>query len=109
MKTTRTSGTVGIAIKDFADKVTIGGNPFVLVYTRVSVTNNGSAAVTVPPGGSGPNLVRLTHTGATVQPAQTRNHDFVAAVDRFGAAAAFPSTSTLAAQAPSYDTAYGQM
>src|SRR3954454_10430641 len=37
MKTSRTSGTVGITIKDFADKVTIGGNPFVLVYARVSI------------------------------------------------------------------------
>src|SRR5262249_10834354 len=33
----------------------------------------------------------------------------VAAVDRFGASTAFPSASTLAAQAPGYDTAYNQM
>jgi hypothetical protein len=109
LRTSFTRGNVAIAIKNFADRVTINGTPFVLVYTRVSVTNNGSAAVTVPPGGSGPNLVRLTPAGDTVQPRQTLNHDFVAAVDRFGATAAFPSASTLASQAPGYDTAYGQM
>lgn len=109
LRTSFTRNNVAIAIKNFANRVVIGGAPFVLVYTRVSVTNNSSAAVTVPPGGSGPNLVRLTPAGDTVQPGQTRNHDFVAAVDRFGASTAFPSTSTLAAQAPSYDTAYNQM
>ena len=30
------------------------------MYVRVAVTNNGTAAVTVPPGGSGPNLIQLT-------------------------------------------------
>jgi hypothetical protein len=110
MKTTRTSGSVTISIKDFADKVTIGGNPFLLVYARVSVTDNGSTAVTVPPGGSGPNLLRLTSsTLDTVQPGQTNNHDFVVAVDSFGTNAALPTGSALSAGAPSYDTAYNQM
>ncbi|HKT05751.1 MAG TPA: cellulose-binding domain-containing protein, partial [Rugosimonospora sp.] len=31
MKTTRTSGSVTISLKDFADKVTVGGQPFLLV------------------------------------------------------------------------------
>ncbi len=48
MTTTRTSGSVGISIKDFADKVTIAGNPFMLMYVRVAVTNNGTTAVSVP-------------------------------------------------------------
>jgi hypothetical protein len=110
MKTTRTSGSVGISIKDFADKVTIGGNPFVLVYARVSITNNGTASVTVPPGGTGPNLLRLTSTSLdTVAPGATSNHDFVVAVDNFGGSAALPTGTTLSAGAPSYDTAYSQM
>jgi hypothetical protein len=110
MKTTRTSGTVGISIKDFADKVTIGGNAFVLVYARVSVTDNGTAAVTVPPGGTGPNLLRLTSsTLDTVAPGATSNHDFVVAVDNFGTGAALPTGATLQAGAPGYDTAYTQM
>jgi hypothetical protein len=101
---------VVISIKDFADKVTIGGNPFMLVYVRVAVTNNGSAAVTVPPGGSGPNLIRLTSTSLdTVQPGQTSNNDFVVAVDNFGTGAALPAGSALSSAAPSLDSAYSAM
>jgi hypothetical protein len=110
MKTTRTSGSVGISIKNFADKVTIGGNNFVLVYARVAITNHGTAAVTVPPGGTGPGLLRLTSSSLdTVQPGATNNHDFVVAVDSFGVNVALPTGSALQAGAPSYDTAYNQM
>ena len=110
MKTTRTAGSVGISIKDFADRVTIGGNAFVLVYARVSVTDNGTSPVTVPPGGTGPNLLRLTSSSLdTVAAGATNNHDFVVAVDNFGSGAALPTGSALQAAAPSYDTAYNQM
>jgi hypothetical protein len=109
LRTSFTRNNVAISITNFADRVVLGGNPFVLVYTRISVTNNSGAAVTVPPGGSGPNLLRLTAVSDGVPAGQTRNHDFVAAVDRFGSTAAYPSTATLAAQAPNYDTAHGQM
>jgi len=110
MTTTRTSGSVGISITDFADKVTIGGNPFLLVYARVAVTNNGTAAVNVPPGGSGPNLIQLTSTSlSTVQPGQTNDNDFVVAVDNFGTGAALPTGTALSSAAPSYDTAFSQM
>ncbi|WP_284745702.1 RICIN domain-containing protein [Amycolatopsis sp. RTGN1] len=110
MTTSRTSGSVGITIKNFAAKVTVNGSAFMLVYTRVSIKNNGSASVTVPPGGSGPNLVRLTSSGLdTVAAGQTSNHDFVVAVDNFGSGAALPTGSTLSSNAPNYDTAYSQM
>ena len=49
LTTSFTRNNVAISITDFADKQTIGGNPVELVYTRVSVTNHGSSAVTVPP------------------------------------------------------------
>jgi hypothetical protein len=94
MTTSFTSGSTAVAIKEFADKVTIGGNPFDLVYARVSVTNNGSSAITVDPGGSGPNLLRLTSTSLnTVQPGATSNNDYVVAVDNFGSGAASTSSS----------------
>lgn len=110
MRTARTSGNVGIVIKNFANRTVINGNAFMLVYTRVAITNNGSASVTVPPGGSGPNLLRLTSTALdTVAPGQTSNHDFVVAVDNFGNGAAYPTGSTLSSNAPNYDTAYNQM
>ncbi|MBV9444353.1 MAG: RICIN domain-containing protein [Streptosporangiaceae bacterium] len=110
MTTTRTVGSVTISIKDFADKVTISGNPFMLVYVRVAVTNNGSSAVSVPPGGSGPNLIQLTSSSlSTVQPGQTNNNDFVVAVDNFGTGVALPTGSALSANAPSLDSAYSAM
>ena len=109
LRTSFTRNNVAIAITNFANRTVIGSNPFVLAYTRVQVTNNGTASVTVPPGGSGPNLVRLTPVDDTVPAGQTRTHDFVAAIDRFGANVAYPSTATLAASAPSYNTAHDQM
>jgi len=110
MTTTRTSGSVGISIKEFADKVTIAGNPFMLMYVRVAVTNHGTAAVSVPPGGSGPNLIQLTSTSlSTVQPGSTNNNDFVVAVDNFGTGVALPAGTALSSAAPSFDTAFTQM
>jgi hypothetical protein len=110
MTTSFTSGSVAVAIKEFADKVTIGGHAFDLVYARVSVTNNGSAPVTIDPGGSGPNLVRLTSTSRnTVAAHATSNHDYVVAVDNFGNGAALPTGTALSGAAPSFDTADGQM
>src|SRR5207248_2579467 len=105
LTTSFTRNNVAIAITNFADRVVIGGNPLALVYTRVAVTNHGTAAVTVPPGGSGPNLVRLTAVSDTVAAGQTVNNDFVAAVDRFGGTQAFPSTATRTAPAATLDTA----
>jgi hypothetical protein len=109
LRTSFTRNNVAISITNFANRVDLGGSPFVLAYTRISVTNNSTATVTVPPGGSGPNLVRLTAVNDSVAAGQTRNHDFVAAVDRFGATVAYPSTATLTASAPSYDAAHDQM
>jgi hypothetical protein len=110
MTTTRTSGSVGISIKEFADKVTIAGNPFMLMYVRVAVTNNGTTAVSVPPGGSGPNLIQLTAASlSTVQPGATNDNDFVVAVDNFGTGVALPTGTALSSVAPSFDTAYTAM
>ncbi|HEU5333310.1 MAG TPA: RICIN domain-containing protein [Actinocrinis sp.] len=110
MTTSFSSGNTAVAIKEFADKVTIGGNPVDLVYARVSVTNHGSAAITQDPGGTGPNLLRLTSTSLnTVQPGATNNNDYVVAVDNFGSGAALPTGSTLSANAPGFDAADSQM
>jgi len=109
LRTSFTRNNVAISITNFANRTVIGGNPFVLAYTRISVINNGTAAVTVPPGGSGLNLVRLTPVDDTVPAGQTRTHDFVAAIDRFGASVGYPSTATLTASAPGYDAAHDQM
>src|SRR5262249_42288580 len=52
---------LAVSIKSFADRVTVGGGTFELVYSRVSLTNSGSAAVTVDPGASGPNRAVLAN------------------------------------------------
>jgi hypothetical protein len=100
---------LGVSIKNFADQVTIGGGSFELVYSRVSLTNTGSAAVTVDPGASGPNRATLTSPSDTLQPGQSANHDYVVAVDNFGSGQALPSAATLTSSAPTFDTAYAHM
>lgn len=100
---------VKVSITDFADKQIIAGNPVELVYTRVSVTNQGTAAVTVPSGQSGPGLVELDSNPDAVAPGATVQHDFVAAVDTFGSGQALPGTATLTSDALSYDRAFGNM
>ncbi len=105
---------VAISITDFANEQAIDGKAVELVYTRVSVTNEGTAPVDVPPGQSGPNLVSLDNAPDTVQPGQTVNHDFVAAVDTFSTTVPLPPVSELAPArgnlgALPYDVAYRHM
>ncbi|MGH2894097.1 MAG: hypothetical protein ACRDPM_12645, partial [Solirubrobacteraceae bacterium] len=114
MTTSFTRNQVSISITDFANQQSIGGNPVELVYTRVSVTNHGSAAVSVPAGQSGPNLVSLNQSPDTVEPRQTVRHDFVAAVDTFSTTVPLPSVSALTPSrgnpgALPYDSAYRHM
>jgi alpha-galactosidase-like protein/F5/8 type C domain-containing protein len=114
MTTSFTRNDVSISITDFADEQSIGGTPVELVYTRVQVTNHGSAAVTVPSGQSGPNLVSLDSASDTVQPGGTVQHDFVAAVDTFSTTIALPSAAAITPAprhhgALPYDSAYADM
>ena len=109
LTTSFTRNGVAISITDFADRVSVSGSPAELVYTRVSVTNNGSQAAYVPPDGSGPNLVALTNPPDTVAPGQTVKHDFVAAVDTFSTSTNLPTTTQILAQAPSYNKAFTNM
>ncbi len=114
LTTSFTRNNVAISITDFADKQTIGGNPVELVYTRVSVTNQGSSAVTVPAGQSGPDLVPLNQAPDTVPAGGTVHHDFVAAVDTFGSGNPLPAPATLSQSpgqggAQSYQWAFGNM
>ncbi|MGH9105001.1 MAG: NEW3 domain-containing protein, partial [Acidimicrobiales bacterium] len=91
MTTSFTRDSVDISITDFADRQTIDASPVELVYTGIKVTNEGAATVTVPPGQSGTGLVELDQAPDTVNPGQTVEHDFVAAVDTFGSGNALPT------------------
>jgi hypothetical protein len=114
MTTSFTRGDVAISITDFANEQSINGTPTELVYTRVQVTNKGTAAVTVPSGQSGPNLVSLNSEPDTVQPGQTVHHDFAAAVDDFSTTTPLPSVAALTpapgnSGALPYDAAFRHM
>ncbi|HXM54209.1 MAG TPA: LamG domain-containing protein [Candidatus Dormibacteraeota bacterium] len=109
LTTSFTRSNVAISIQNFADKVTIGSGAFELLYSRVSLTNNGGGAVTIDPAPTGPNRAVLANPSNTLQPGQSANHDYVVAVDNFGSGQALPSAATLQSSAPAYDTAFGQM
>ncbi|HXR74115.1 NEW3 domain-containing protein [Actinocrinis sp.] len=114
MTTSFTRNNVSVSITDFANEQSIGGAPTELVYTRVQVTNHGSAAVSVPSGQSGPNLVQLDSASDIVQPGQTVRHDFVAAVDTFSTTVPLPSVAAITPAsghhgALSYGAAYENM
>src|ERR1041385_321116 len=109
LTTSFTRNNVRISIQNFADQVTIGSGAFELLYSRVSLTNNGSAAVTIDPAPTGPNRATLANPSNTLQAGQSANHDYVVAVDNFGSGQALPSAATLQSSAPSFDTAFSQM
>jgi hypothetical protein len=105
---------VAISITDFANEQSVNGIPTELVYTRVQVTNKGTAAADVPSGQSGPDLVSLNDEPDTVQPGQTVRHDFVAAVDDFSTTTPLPGATALTSApgnpgALPYDAAYQHM
>ena len=90
----RTGATV--AITEFADKVVVGGNAYVAVYSRVGVDNQTSHTVTANPDPS-PGLVPLNQAPDAVKPHTTVDHDYVVAADRFGNSYPWPATATLVA------------
>lgn len=96
-----------VTITNFGDAVTIGGNAFVAVYSRVSVFNHDTVAHTVDPAPSS-QFLPLNSAANTVSAGQTVDHDYVVAVDRFGAAYPWPANAALTA-AGGYDTHYQHM
>lgn len=84
-----------IAITEFADEVTLGGNPFVAVYARVRVDNQTDHALTVDPEASTA-LVPLNTAPNTVGAHHSVDHDYAIVSDRFGASYAWPSAAALA-------------
>ena len=106
--TSFTRSGVAISITNFEDQASIGGHNFGLVYSRVAITNNGTASITVDPAPSA-GLVALTTVSNTVAAGQTANHDYVVAVDDFGSGQALPTGTTLTGGASTFDAAYTHM
>ncbi|MFG2041667.1 ricin-type beta-trefoil lectin domain protein [Dactylosporangium sp. NPDC048998] len=96
-----------VTITNFGDKVTIGGNAYVAVYSRVSVYNHDTVAHTEDPAPSA-QLLALSSVPNTVSPGQTVNHDYVSAIDKFGNGYPWPADASLIA-AGGFDAHYAHM
>jgi hypothetical protein len=84
-----------VSITEFADRLVLGGDAYVAVYSRVAVANPTDHVVLADPQASA-GLVPLDSAPDSVAPHTTVDHDYVVASDRFGAASPWPSTEALA-------------
>jgi len=94
--TTFRRGDARVRISELADRIVVGGQPFVAVYSRVEVRNPTSHTIVADPQPT-PGLVALATAPTHVAPHGSAVHDYVIAVDRFGARTAWPSARALAA------------
>jgi hypothetical protein len=93
--TTFQSSGATVSITEFADRVLLGGNAYVLVYSRVAVHNGTALSVRANPDPSR-GLVALDTAPNRVAPHRSVAHDYVVAVDRFGHDYAWPTPAALA-------------
>lgn len=100
-------GMVDVEICHFCNKVTIAGQDYSLLYSRVRKTNRGSDPLVLPANPSA-DLVRLSPPPATIRPGETEVEDFVTAVDQFGGSAPWPPAEEMIAQG-SWDRNFDRM
>ena len=105
--TFHTDGAV-VAITEFADRVVIGGDAYVAVYSRVAVHQPDRTAVGGADPEPSPGWSRSTRRPTPVPPHGTVVHDYVVAVDRFGNDYPWPSAQALAA-AGGFDQHFAHM
>ncbi len=104
--TFRRAGAV-VSITEFADKLVLGGDDYVAVYSRVAVQNMTDHVVVADPQPS-PGLVPLNSAPNEVKPRGSVVHDYVVASDRFGNDYPWPSAQALA-EAGTFDRHYAHM
>ena len=104
--TFRRSGSI-VSMTEFADRLVLGGDAYVAVYSRVSVRNSTDHVVMANPDASS-GLVPLNTAPNAVKPHASVNHDYVVAVDRFGNYYPWPNAQALAT-AGSFDQHYAHM
>jgi hypothetical protein len=85
-----------IAITNFGDRVSIGGHDFVIVYSRVAVTNPGSSTISVDPQASA-GLIPLDSAGVKVPSHSTVVHDYAVPADKFGGSYDYPAAAAIKA------------
>jgi hypothetical protein len=100
-------GGARISITEFADRVVLGGDAFVAVYSRVAVTNPTDHIVVADPEASF-ELVPLDAAPDAVAPHTSVDHDYVIAADRFGGTYPWPSAAALAG-AGTFDQHFAHM
>ena len=83
-----------VSITNFGDDVRIGGHAYVIIYSRVSVSNPTGAPVTVDPQPSA-GLVPLNTAPDTVPAHATVNHDYAVPSDKFGGSYGYPANGAL--------------
>ncbi len=104
--TFRHSGAV-VSITELADRLVLGGDAYVAVYSRVAVRNPTDAVVVANPDASS-GMVALNSAPDAVKPHASVVHDYVVAVDRFGNYYPWPSAQALAG-AGGFDRHYAHM
>ncbi len=85
-----------VAITNFGDQVSIGGHSYVIIYSRVSVTNPTGAAISLDPEPSA-GLIPLDSAPVAVPAHSTVNHDYAVPADKFGGSYAYPSSAAIKA------------
>ncbi|HWS46152.1 MAG TPA: hypothetical protein VN636_09855, partial [Acidimicrobiia bacterium] len=100
-------GPARVVITEFADRVDIDGHAYVVVYSRVVITNPTAQPTAADPRPS-PGLTLLRSAPNGIAPNATSTYDYAIAADRFGNAYAWPSAASLAATG-SFDSHYAHM
>ena len=96
-----------ISITNFGDKDVIGGHNYVVIYSRVQVTNPTGSALTVNPAATA-GLVPLANVSNTVPAHATVDHDYAVVSNEFGGSYAAPSAAALVS-AGGYSQHFAQM
>ena len=96
-----------ISITNFGDEVSIGGHNYVIIYSRVRVSNPTGAPVSIDPQASA-GLIPLNSASDTVPAHGTVDHDYAVPSDTFGGSYAYPASSTIVA-AGGFDQHFAHM
>jgi hypothetical protein len=96
-----------ITITNVGDKVTVGGHAYVVIYSRVAVTNPTGSPITISPQPSA-GLIPLNSASDTVAPHATVHHDYAVPSDKLGGSYPYPAARALAA-AGGYDQHFAHM
>jgi len=96
-----------VSITEFADRLELGGDAFVAVYSRVAIRNDTTKVLNADPQAS-PGLVELDTAPNAVAPHRSVVHDYVVVSDRFGNQYPWPSAQTLA-DAGGFDQHFAHM